>query len=78
MKNKIEILAEKLKPNAVIEKLWKYISVDLITKLLVSRGHNSILVIYNKFSKISHFITITEKIIAENSARLFKNNIEVA
>ena len=33
------------------------------------------MIVCNKFSKISHFITIIEKIIAEGLARLFKNNI---
>ena len=44
-------------------------------KLLVSKGYDSILVVYNKFSKISHFVAITEKIIAKELARLFKNNM---
>jgi len=62
MKNRAKISAEKLRLNIVLERLWQYISVDFITKLPVSRGHNSILVVYDKFSKISYFITITEKI----------------
>ena len=47
-------------------------------KLLVSRGHDSILVVYDRFSKISHFIVITEKITAERLARLarlFRDNM---
>jgi len=52
---------EKLRPNAVPEKLWQHILVDLITKLLVSRGHDLILVICNRFLKMSHFIAMTEK-----------------
>jgi len=44
-------------------------------KSLVSRGHNSILVVYDRFSKISHFIVITEKITVEGLVRLFSNNI---
>ena len=38
-------------------------------------SYDLILIVCNKFSKISHFITIIEKIIAEGLARLFKNNI---
>ena len=75
MKNKAEMLAEKLRPNEVPKKLQQYISVDFIMKLLVSKGYDSILVVYNKFSKISHFVAITEKIIAKELARLFKNNM---
>ncbi len=69
------MLVRKLKLNTVPEKLWQYILVDFITKLLVSRGHDSILVVYNRFSKMSHFIAITEKIIAEGLVRLFRDNI---
>ena len=62
MKNRAKISAEKLRLNIVLERLWQHISVDFITKLPVSRGHNSILVVCDKFSKILYFITITEKI----------------
>ena len=69
MKNRAKISAEKLRLNIVLERLWQHISVDFITKLPVSRGHNSILVVCDKFSKISYFITITEKI---NGGRVSK------
>ena len=49
--------------------------MDFITKLLVSRDHDSILVVCDKFLKMSHFIATTEKIIAEGSARLFRDNV---
>ena len=35
MKNRIEILAEKLMANKILEKLWIYLMVDFITKLLL-------------------------------------------
>ena len=44
-------------------------------KLLILRDHDLILVVYDRFSKISHFITITEKIIIKELVRLFRNNI---
>ena len=44
-------------------------------KLLVSRDHDSVLVVYDRFLKMSHFIVTTEKIIAEGLARLFRNNM---
>jgi len=49
MKNRTEMLAEKLRPNKVLERLWQYISVDFITKLLVSKGYDSILVVCDRF-----------------------------
>jgi len=38
-------------------------------KLLVSRGHDY------RFSKMSHFIAMIEKIMAEGLVRLFRDNI---
>ena len=51
----------KLRPNKVPERLWQHISVDFITKLPMSKGHNSILVVCDRFSKMSHFVATTEK-----------------
>ena len=75
MKNRTEMLAGKLRPNQVPEKLWQHISVDFITKLPMSKGHDSILVICNRFLKMSHFVATTEKIMAEVLARLFRDNV---
>jgi len=44
---------------------------DFITKLPLAQGYNAILVVYNCFSKIAHFIAITEKTSAEGLAKLF-------
>jgi len=49
--------------------------VDFITKLPVSRDYDSILVLCDRFSKMSHFIVTTEKITVEELARLFRDNI---
>ena len=67
--------AEKLRPNQIPERLWQHISVDFITKLPVSKGHDSILVVCDRFSKMSHFVAITEKMTAEGLARLFRDNV---
>jgi len=48
----------------VLEKLWQHISVNFIIKLPVSRGYDSILIVYNKL-KILYFITIIKKITIE-------------
>ena len=65
----------KLRPNEIPEKPWQHILVDFITKLLVSKYHDLILVVCNRFSKMSHFVVMTEKTMAEGLARLFKDNI---
>ena len=75
MKNRTEIPAGKLRPNEVLEKPWQHISVDFIMKLPVSRGHDSILVVCDRFSKMSHFVATTEKTTAKGLANLFRDNM---
>ena len=75
MKNRAEMPAGKLRPNEIPEKLWQYISVDFIMKLLLSKGYDSILVVCDRFSKMSHFVVTTEKTMAEELAKLFRDNV---
>ena len=75
MKNRAKMPAGKLKPNEVPEKLWQHILVDFIMKLPLSKGHNSILVVCDRFSKMSHFVVTTEKTTAEGLVRLFRDNM---
>ena len=75
MKNRTEMPAGKLRPNQIPERPWQHILVDFITKLLVSKGHDSILVVYDRFLKMSHFVATTEKTTAEGLARLFRDNV---
>jgi len=74
-KNRVEMLAGKLRLNEIPERLWQHISVDFITKLLMSKGHNLILVVCDRFSKMSHFVAITEKTTAEGLTKLFRDNV---
>ena len=57
-------------PNAIPEKLWSHISADFITKLPLAQGYDAILAVYDRFSKIAHFIATTEKMLAEGLAKL--------
>ena len=75
MKNRVEMLAGKLRLNEIPEKSWQHISMDFITKLLVSKGYNLILVVCDRFLKILYFVTTTEKITVKGLARLFRDNI---
>ena len=75
MKNRTEMPAGKLRPNEVLGRPWQYISVDFITKLPLSKGHDSILVVCDRFSKMSHFVVTTEKTTAEGLVRLFRDNV---
>jgi len=75
MKNRAEIPAGKLRPNQVPERPWQHISVDFITKLLISKGHDSILVVCDRFLKMSYFVVTTEKTMVEGLVKLFRDNV---
>jgi len=74
-KNRSEAPAGKLMPNAILEKPWSHISADFITKLSLAQGYDAILVVYDRFSKMAHFIATTEKTSAEGLAKLFRDHV---
>ena len=71
MKNKTEELAGKLKLSEVLKKLWSYLTVDFITKLLVVARKDTILVVCDQLSKMTHFVATTEGTSVEGLVRLF-------
>ena len=75
MKNRTEVLVGKLKLSEVLEKLWMYLIVNFITKLLLVAGKDIILVVYDKLSKITHFVTTTKGTSAEELVWLFRDNM---
>ena len=75
MKNRTEALVGKLKLSETLERLWTYLTVDFITKLLLLTGKNIILIVCNRLSKIIHFVATMEEILAERLVRLFKDNV---
>ena len=70
MKNRIEVLAGKLKLSEIPKKLWTHLIVDFIMKLLLVARKDAILVVSNKLSKMTYFVTITEGL-----AQLFRDNV---
>ena len=74
-KNQTKVPAEKLITNEIQEKLWTYLIVDFITKLLLVARKNMILVVCNRLSKIAYFVAIAEEILVERLTRLSKDNI---
>jgi len=74
-KNRTEQPAGKLMPNSIPEKPWTHISADFITKLPIAQGYDSILVVVDRLTKMVHFISTTEKTLAEGLARLFRDNV---
>ena len=75
MKNRMEELAGKLKLSKVPEKPWTHLTVDFITKLPVVAGKDTILVVCDRLSTMTHFVATIEGISAEGLARLFRDNI---
>jgi len=57
------------------ERPWSSISMDFITGLPISNGFNSILVVVDRFSKMSHFIPCCDTITAKELSLLFLQNI---
>jgi len=49
--------------------------VNFITKLLVVAGKDMILVVCDRLSKITYFVTTTEGTLVEELARLFRDNV---
>ena len=75
IKNRIELPAEKLMANKVLEKLQTYLMVDFITKLLLIAGKDMILVVCNRLSKMVYFVATTKETLVEGLARLFRDNV---
>ena len=75
MKNRTEVLAEKLKLSEVPEKPWTYLMVDFITKLPLVTEKDAILVVCDRLSKMMHFVATIEETSAEGLAKLFRDNV---
>ena len=63
-------------PNVIPEKLQSHISADFITKLPLAQEYDIILVVYDRFSKMVHFVATTEKTSAKGLAKLFRDYIQ--
>ena len=50
--------------------------VDFITKLLLVAKKDTILVMCDRLSKMTHFVATTEETSAEGLARLFRDNVQ--
>ena len=75
IKNRIEETAEKLRLSEVPKKPWTHLIVDFITKLLIVARKNVILVVCDRLSKMTYFVTTTEGTSVEGLARLFRDNM---
>ena len=75
MKNRTKEMAGKLKLREMPEKLWTHLTVDFIMKLPVVVEKDTILVVCDRLSKMTHFVATTERTSVEGLARLFRDNI---
>ena len=75
MKNRMEEPAGKLKLSEVPQKTWTHLTVNFIMKLPVVAGKDTILVVCDRLSKMTHFVVTTEETSAEGLARLLRDNV---
>ena len=75
MKNRTEAPAGKLMANKILEKVWMHLTVDFITKLLLVVEKDTILVVCDRLSKMTHFVATTEETLVEGLARQFRDNM---
>jgi len=61
--------------NKIPERLWMYLTVDFITKLLLVVEKNVILVVCDRLFKISYFVATVGETSVEELTRLFRNNM---
>ena len=76
MKNCTELPAEKLMVNKIPNKQQIYLIANFITKLLLVARKDIVLIVYNRLSKITYFIITTQRTLAEELARLFRDDIQ--
>ena len=64
-----------LQPLPVPNRPWSSISMDFITDLPPSEGHDAILVIVDRFTKMAHFIPCSKSISGPETANLILANV---
>jgi len=60
-----------LQSNEALDRPWKSIAMDFITDLLKSEGYDTILVVIDLLTKMSHFIQCSKDVDARQFANLF-------
>jgi hypothetical protein len=65
----------KLTPNAIPDRCWQVVTVDLITSLPLSHGFDAIWVATDRFSKRIHVAPTTNEVDSVGVARLFRDHV---
>jgi hypothetical protein len=76
-KIKAETLAPTglLQPLSILCQVWDDITLDFIEGLPTSHGNDTIMVVVDRFSKSTHFLTLTYPFTAKNVADKFVEEI---
>ncbi len=74
-KSSMQAKAVPLNPNTIPEGPWTHISVDMITGLPDSNGHDALLVIIDRFLKAIIPITCNIELSAEGWAQILRDHI---
>ena len=64
-----------LRPLLLLDRPWSSISMDFITDLPLSEGHDSILVVVDRFTKMAHFIPCSKAISGLETTNLILANV---
>ena len=64
-----------LQPNEVPDQPWRSIAMDFITDLPNSNGYDTILVVIDRLTKMSHFIPCRKDLDARQFATLFMQHV---
>ncbi len=74
-KSSTQAKAAPLHPNAIPEGPWTHISIDMVTGLPDSHGHDAILMIVDRFSKAIIPVACNIKLSAEGWARILRDHV---
>lgn len=64
-----------LAPNLIPERNWSIVSVDLITQLPRSLGHDAIVVIVDRLSKMIRLVPANGELTSEGLARVYRDHV---
>lgn len=68
-------LSSLLQPLPILVQAWRQVTMDFVEKLPTSQGFDTIVVVVDRLTKVSHFITLTHHFSATTVARLFLDHI---